>query len=827
MANINSLMSSTSSTTSLYGTRNVLSGLASGMDTEAMIENSVSGYKTKITQLEKEQTKYQWKQDAYRSITDKMYDLTQKYTSYTSKTNLYSNAFFNNSISTETVGNTDAVSKISATGRSSSDIQILAAQAATAATYSVSANNLNLNGSNTTTSDMNLDDNITVGTLKGTMTLNYDGQKIDLDFDETDLIGNGTGDTKTLAAAIQEKLEKATINTSYGTKKASEVIGVDASSGSINFTDLGNRGASPYISSIGSDLASKLGATSSELYTNSGTKKYTIPNNSTANFTEDKTIAQYLSGKDINVTVDGVTKSFRLKESDLNTNNINDVVNAFQRELNNVGANITVQEDSNTPGQLTFTTNNASSNFSISTKDSKANELFGFGDGISNYLSDKSSIETLLGNSFTFTQTAETDTTITGRLEAEGGYFRDKTTGNLYEKDNTSGNYYRVSDDNNHKPLYELKINNKSIYVAKDASLESVLEGINNSDMGVKASYSKLSGKFVFTAKETGASGNIRFDNALAQRLFTQNAEGTATSGKDAAVRALVNGELVTLQRSSNTIDMDGMSVTLKGSFNEDKITWDANNNVDSTQPNYDSATEKANAVSFKTSGGSDDLVKTITGFVDEYNALLKELHDAYATQPAEKSAKNHTRYEPLTDDDKKDMSDKAIESYEAKAKQGLLFGDSDLRAAYESLVQAISPGGNDGAALRNMGIETTYSGGLTQIKLDESKLRETLEKDPDSVRNAFTKSKESGASTDGLMTSIKNTLERYGSTSYSSPGILVKKAGSTYNSSSLLNNDMQKQLDTVQKKIEQWQTKMGTKIDYYTRASLPRWKSS
>ena len=41
-----------SSASSLYGSRNVLSGLASGMDTEAMIENMVMGTKNKITATE-------------------------------------------------------------------------------------------------------------------------------------------------------------------------------------------------------------------------------------------------------------------------------------------------------------------------------------------------------------------------------------------------------------------------------------------------------------------------------------------------------------------------------------------------------------------------------------------------------------------------------------------------------------------------------------------------------------------------------------------------------------------------------------------------------
>ena len=46
MASITSMMSGgTSSLSSIYGNRNVISGLASGMDTETMIENAVSGIK--------------------------------------------------------------------------------------------------------------------------------------------------------------------------------------------------------------------------------------------------------------------------------------------------------------------------------------------------------------------------------------------------------------------------------------------------------------------------------------------------------------------------------------------------------------------------------------------------------------------------------------------------------------------------------------------------------------------------------------------------------------------------------------------------------------
>ena len=71
MANVNSV-SSSNSYSSIYGNRNILSGLASGMDTESMIENSVSGYKTKLEQLQQEKTKLEWKQEAYQGIKERI-----------------------------------------------------------------------------------------------------------------------------------------------------------------------------------------------------------------------------------------------------------------------------------------------------------------------------------------------------------------------------------------------------------------------------------------------------------------------------------------------------------------------------------------------------------------------------------------------------------------------------------------------------------------------------------------------------------------------------------------------------------------------------------
>jgi len=48
-----------------------------------MIENAVSGIKTKIEGFNKDRAKLEWEQEAYRSIIDKLAAFNDKYTSYT------------------------------------------------------------------------------------------------------------------------------------------------------------------------------------------------------------------------------------------------------------------------------------------------------------------------------------------------------------------------------------------------------------------------------------------------------------------------------------------------------------------------------------------------------------------------------------------------------------------------------------------------------------------------------------------------------------------------------------------------------------------------
>ncbi len=209
MASITSLMnSSTSSTSSLYGNRNVISGLASGMDTEAMIENSVAGYKSKITSLQQQMTKLQWKQDAYRNLISQMNNILNKYTSFTSSTNLMSSSFFSKAVNA--IANGANASKVSVTGKGTSNVQIdRIKQLAQAATYAVDAKGLASKGA--ATEAIKWDDPIETSNVSGSMTLLVGGMadsskatRLNIRFSESQVFQNADE----MAAAINEQLSK-------------------------------------------------------------------------------------------------------------------------------------------------------------------------------------------------------------------------------------------------------------------------------------------------------------------------------------------------------------------------------------------------------------------------------------------------------------------------------------------------------------------------------------------------------------------------------------------------------------------------------------------
>lgn len=804
-----------SSTSSIYGNRNVITGLASGMDTESMIENAVSGIKMKIANLNKQSTKLTWKQDAYRSIIDKMVNFTQKYTSYASSTNLASQSFFNSA--SKVTANGEFADKISATGRTSSDVKILGVQRlATSATYRVSG----LGGSAaaegapsiTAANAIDLNAKQRLSNVAGSMTIKYGGSRsFDIDFDDLEIYEN-QGE---FVDAINKKLGDINVINSAGeTVKASSMVKVEFTYDGIVFSDRQNAGNSVGVTSVSGKLADTLGIDTSE--------KPSVIKMAGNLVNDEGTVGEYLSGKEVTINLDGKQKTITLPkyekpEASKEKDAAKSFVNGIQEQLDKAFGKDKIKvsnEAADSTGKENFKLKLETANGSTMSISSKVGKPLGFNsDKDATYVDNSKTLGDILTKDRMAKydkSAAEGDVREIAATETTPAYHVD-SKGHKVAKDNDK--WYRVDEDGAF--LHDFKMNGETVgQFSENTAMETVINTINNSAAGVNVSYSKTTNEFLLTAKESGSVGKIEFDNDFAKDLFVgenvseEELAKRYTEGQDAVLSMEVNGKTYDgITRSSNSFEVDGLNITLKGTFGE---YTEGTNKLVST----DAAKEKA--VTFTSGTDTDKVVDTIKSFVEDYNAMVTEIKDAYTTMPAYKNKSSYTKYEPLTEEEAEGMTETAIKNYEEKAKQGILFGDRNLNALYNKLRSNISSNAIDGSNLNDIGLSTSYSNGITTLSLDESKLRAVLESNPDRVKEAFTKTVEGGASSNGLMANLKTTLDTYAKTT-GDKGILIREAGSPRAPASLNDNALQKQMDRLQTQIDKWTNKYSDKIDYYT----------
>ncbi len=108
------------------------------------------------------------------------------------------------------------------------------------------------------------------------------------------------------------------------------------------------------------------------------------------------------------------------------------------------------------------------------------------------------------------------------------------------------------------------------------------------------------------------------------------------------------------------------------------------------------------------------------------------------------------------------------------------------------------------------------YLDGGTLV-FDESKFREAMESDPEKVSNIFTGG---GGVSKGLINVVEDTFTpyatRYASKNGNSYGRLIEVAGSEKKPTTLMNNEIYKQLEDMQNVIDRLQEQLSTEQDRY-----------
>lgn len=169
--------------------------------------------------------------------------------------------------------------------------------------------------------------------------------------------------------------------------------------------------------------------------------------------------------------------------------------------------------------------------------------------------------------------------------------------------------------------------------------------------------------------------------------MYLQGASATAVrvAGQDAVIE--LNGAEFT--SSSNSFSINGLTITAKGL-----------SNITGTDEKGNPVYEQAQIT---TQDDVDGIYKMIKNVIKQYNELIKEIDTFYNAAAAKD-------YEPLTSEEKSAMTDDEIEKWEEKIKSALLRHDSELGSVRsmlkESMVASFTIGGKK-LSLADFGIFT------------------------------------------------------------------------------------------------------------------------
>ncbi|GEQ17796.1 flagellar filament capping protein FliD [Clostridium butyricum] len=287
---------------------------------------------------------------------------------------------------------------------------------------------------------------------------------------------------------------------------------------------------------------------------------------------------------------------------------------------------------------------------------------------------------------------------------------------------------------------------------------------------------------------------------------------GTTTTTTTATNDAFNHLDVNDKSAKTTIISNDGKTTTVK----ENGITTTTHTQKDgsiikTTQEEGGIPVTEISSGAITLSGETDisNLKDTIVSFISDYNKLMESINDKlWETRDKD--------YMPLTEEQKKEMSESEIESWEKKASTGLLRNDSDLRRIQSAMKSTMSSMmSSTGLTLESIGIEpvdnyTTKNG---TFKIDEDKLSKALQNNAEEVKDLFTRSvtkDENGNVIDkgGVLTQLQSVLNSEFKSSSSSLSKRIGFDGTSTASSNTLSKNITKQ----KKLIEQLQEKYTTK---------------
>lgn len=779
-------------------------GGLSGLDTDNMIKNMMKPYTMRVDKMKQNAQIVKWQQDAYRNVISGISEMTKKYFDVLNGDNYMLSSKNFSSLKPSGIPDT-------------STIKINTGSGAVSGNYSLKVIEL------ASKAEAISDKAINIKTLsEGDYGIKIDASnnKIVIDSKEITLSKSRYNNASDIAAEINSKINED------GSGLKDTVKAVVKEDGSIkieNLFKIDDANKELKVTVDGKEYTAKLatGNFTLEELTDSINGKLEVAKDADGNvLAEDKGVKASLSADGKSIEFTGTTAHPNYSVAGVN-------LGGTTGGTGITGTDVTVAGNSITYAKEIIAGFNDTFNIQIGTDSSKQVKLAA---GTINSIDE---LKTKLNDAFT---TAGVNGTLTatvkdGKIVLSSNSDKQVIITGESGKSATSllglSDRYEMSMSTNEKmsnivnEAVEFEINGvnfkydfTSTGAEKDKTISQILADISDK-ANVQASYSEITKSFTLRSKEEGATQNIKCEDKSGSFVSSILGSNTTAKGKDAKIELKTpnNSTATTIIKPSNNFTIDGVNYNIAGAKKDEEISFSLDGNV-------------------------DDSFNKIKGFIDDYNKLIDELQK-------KTSEKKYRKYEPLTEEQKKDMKENDIKLWEEKAKSGILRNDSNIENMLSTLRRAFFDSvEGPGLSLKELGLTTSkdYNEGgkiVFDEMLDkngnngEARLKKLLKEEPDKVFKIFSQESTSYPSysadltlterqirnkEEGIFQRINDIFKDYTRTSRSASGkrgILVDKAG-IEGTVSAIDNILYKDLEKREKAIQDMELKLIERENKY-----------
>lgn len=813
---------------------NRVSGLISGLDTEELVKAMTAKTKSRINSQKQKLQSLQWKQESYRSVISKISDFKNKYLDILSATSIKANSVMKkcNAVSS----NDKVITASAAAGATAGKYTIREATAAKSAVVS--------SGGSISTGEVRLDFSRTVSGRDYNVEMTLDGVTKTVSFRGGSSVGESKQNFVDAANAVFKEIKGSDQKFEFkaGTSDLSfngndDVFHTFSVGYNTEAVGLKNTTSNKIYSS---SSISSVGFKETLQETDDGKYAFNI-NGVDFEFDKNETITNIIntvnnSNAGVKLSFSNVSQGFTLEST--NTGAAAEI-NIYQTKGNLLNAMFNISSDKLQPtkadtANITYTgiDPNAVGKLSSVVTD-KLKE--GFPGAIGEYdikLTDNDGNTTTLtlnlgsmlnSSNDAFKVDGEFDDDfITGAINTEFAMAYFNKTGQNLPPDSTKFTYANGN----------LTIN----------SQDFIIEFPNGFAVGDKP---------LTNAKEMKASPAYIVDRDVTEMKFIRNGEEvtvTASNASGVSIQDLIDAGIVTMPTDGNMIAAGDITfadenaknflngyfgkesligakedevISAKGSNSIIEVSTDGENftkyssaanlfTFDGTTINLTNAKDfKAESeedyITVETAKDTSAIKDIIKEFVNDYNQLLDDLYGETNTNRPKSSG---SYYDPLTEDQEEEMSDKEIEKWTENAKTGLLYRDANVQKFLSEIRSAMITR-VDGFGLSDMGVKLTSAWeDHGRLEIDESKLESAIEAYGDKIANLFT-------GENGLAAKLEGVVDKAISTKAKKYGYLSALAG-IEGTKTDKDNQIYKQMDYIQKLIERLNDKYEKEQERY-----------